>query len=140
MKVCGVEIKGDDAIVCLVEKDEDGIELIAEKKGKVSVGGSKDSLSMRQFQDDFLSLMTKWDVKNVIIKERMTKGKFAGGAMSFKIESAIQLIRELEVTTVTSNELKKYEKGKFLPIEFENTGLKAYQQQAYTSANFLLFA
>ena len=59
---------------------------------------------LRQFQFEFAKLMSDYSVDKVVIRERMPKGKFAGGAISFKLESAIQLIAgqpsEISVTLV----------------------------------------
>jgi hypothetical protein len=59
---------------------------------------------LRQFQFEFAKLRSDYSVDKVVIRERMPKGEFAGGAISFKLESAIQLIAgqpsEISVTLV----------------------------------------
>ena len=68
------------------------------------------------------------------IKGRMTKGKFAGGAISFKLEAAIQLIEDLDVEVLSSAEIKSVLSENPLPIAFSETGLKVFQEAAFTLA------
>lgn len=139
MKVCGIEIKGNDAVVCLLERDGESTTIIPSKKNKVSVGKTGSAADMRVFQDEFEKLLLDLGIKTVVIKERQTKGKFAGGAMSFKIESAIQLIRSLDVHTVSIHQIKKCNQAASPTVKFQNTDLKQYQEQAYVVANYGLF-
>lgn len=139
MKVCGIEIKGNDAIVCLLERNGESTEVVTSKKNKVSLGKTGSTADMRTFQDEFEKLMLDHSIKTVIIKERQTKGKFGGGAMSFKIESAIQLIRSLDVHTVSIHQIKKCNQAASPTVKFQNTDLNQYQEQAYVVANYGLF-
>ena len=80
--------------------------------------------------------MAEYGVTHVAIKERMPKGKFAGGAISFKMEAAIQLITgiELTVTLLPPALIKSTLASNPLPIAFAETGLKAFQETAFISA------
>jgi len=78
--------------------------------------------------------MSDYGVNKVAIKERMTKGKFAGGAISFKLEAAIQLIEDLDVVVLSSAEIKSALSENPLPIAFSETGLKVFQEAAFTLA------
>jgi hypothetical protein len=80
--------------------------------------------------------MAEYGVTRVAIKERMPKGKFAGGAISFKMEAAIQLIAgtELSVTMLPPTLIKSTLASSPLPITFAATGLKAFQEAAFTTA------
>ena len=70
----------------------------------------------------------------VFIKERMTKGKFAGGAVSFKLEAAIQLIDHLDVGLLTPAKIKAALSEHPIPVLFSETGLKVFQEAAFTVA------
>ncbi|HTN33556.1 MAG TPA: DUF3010 family protein, partial [Marinobacter sp.] len=89
---------------------------------------------LQQFQASFAEFLVEHEVKKVAIKERMPKGKFAGGAISFKMEAAIQLISELEVVLLSSALIKSTLAANPLPIPFAATGLKAFQEAAFVSA------
>jgi hypothetical protein len=80
--------------------------------------------------------MAEHEVTSVVIKERMPKGKFAGGAISFKLEAAIQLIsaKALAVRLLPPAVIKSTLSANPLPIPFAETGLKAFQETAFTAA------
>ena len=78
--------------------------------------------------------MTDYKVATVAIRERQTKGKFAGGAVSFKLEAAIQLIPTLDVIVLSPVAIKAALKENRLPLLFSDTGLKVFQEAAFTVA------
>jgi hypothetical protein len=87
-----------------------------------------------QFQHAFAQLMGDYKVDSVAIRGRMPKGKFAGGAISFKLEAALQLMPNLEVRLLTPSEIKATLAANPLVIPFADTGLKAFQEGAFTVA------
>ncbi|GAA5215775.1 DUF3010 family protein [Corallincola platygyrae] len=134
MKVCGVELKGSEAIICLLSLEQGLFEIPDCRTSRIAISKSTTTEEMRKFQFDFAKLMEDYKVEQVVIKERMTKGKFAGGAVSFKLESAIQLIKELNVDLISATEIKETVKRNPMPVEFKATGLKQFQEQAFTAA------
>ena len=60
--------------------------------------------------------------------------KFAGSAKGFKMETAIQLIDNLDVRVFSTTEIKEQVKRNPIPIAFEDTGLKKYQENAFVNA------
>ncbi|HEB26673.1 MAG TPA: DUF3010 family protein [Porticoccus sp.] len=78
--------------------------------------------------------MGDYSVNKVAIRERMTKGKFAGGAISFKLEAAIQLIADLDVAVLSPTQIKSALSEKPIPIPFSDTGLKVFQETAFKVA------
>ena len=131
MKVCGVEIKGNDAIICIMSLKMGLYAIPKVRVAKVSVGDASDAEEMRKFQFTFAKLVEDYQVDKVVIKGRAIKGKFAGGAIGFKIESAIQLIADLDVEILASSFIKKSLERSQVAIDFRDTGLKNYQQTAF---------
>lgn len=78
--------------------------------------------------------MDDYKVDKVAIRERAPKGKFAGSAISFKLEAVIQLISEIEVEILSPSQIKAAQKENKLPIPFEDTGLKEFQKDAFIVA------
>ena len=78
--------------------------------------------------------MSDYGVEKVAIKERALKGKFAGGAIGFKLEAAIQLLTDIDVQMVSQKDVKVVLSENRLPISFADTGLKAFQEAAFTVA------
>ena len=92
MVICGVELTGSDAVVCFLNLDQGQFSIPDSKVRKLTLKKNHTREDLRDFQASFAALMAEYGVKKVAIKERMPKGKFAGGAISFKLEAAIQLI------------------------------------------------
>ena len=136
MIVCGVELTGSDAVVCFLNMDRGQFNLPECKVRKLSLPKNHSREDLKQFQAAFGALMAEYGVAHVAIKERMPKGKFAGGAVSFKMEAAIQLITDIElrVTLLPSALIKSTLAANPLPIAFADTGLKAFQEAAFVSA------
>lgn len=131
MITCGVEIKGSEAILCLLSK-QDGLFQIADcRQIRHALSHPNDSDSFRKFQFTLKKLFEDYQVSKVVIRERPTKGKFAGGAVGFKIEAALQLITEVDVQLMHNNQLKEVIKHNPLPIPYSATGLKAFQESAF---------
>ena len=134
MKVCGVELKGNDAIVCMLELDRGLFNIPDCRVQKVSIKDVTDTQQLRHFQFTFAKLMSDYQIDKVVIKERLMRGKFAGGAAGFKLEAALQLAESLNVELISAADIKQILKTTELTIEFEQTGLKKFQEHAFTTA------
>ncbi|MFT5219728.1 MAG: hypothetical protein ACI9LO_001750 [Planctomycetota bacterium] len=134
MRICGVDLTGSDAVICLLELDKGEFNLPDCRARKLSLKKGHATVDLRQFQFEFAKLMRDYSVEKVVIRERLAKGKFAGGAVSFKLESAIQLIADLDVTILTPSQIKSTLSDNPLPIKFSDTGLKVFQEAAFKVA------
>lgn len=134
MKVCGVELKGNEAIICILSLTDGLFEISNCRVSRLAIRDSEDSEQLKKFQFDFAKLMADYQVTRVAIRQRPMKGKFAGGAVGFKLEAAIQLIDALQVEIMPSNEIREIIKRSPLAIDFKATGLKQFQEPAFTTA------
>ena len=134
MRTCGVEITGSDVLLCILTKDNDVFDIRDVRQTRFTLGNGNDTEIMRKFQFDFKKLMEDYQIDSVAIKERQAKGKFAGSAKGFKMETAIQLIERLDVQVLSATEIKEQLKRNPVPIDFEDTGLKKFQENAFISA------
>ena len=136
MTICGVELSGSDAVICMLSLDRGQFSLPECKVRKLSLPKNHTRENLQQFQKAFSELLVEHGVTGVAIKERMPKGKFAGGAISFKLEAAIQLIADvaLDVRLLTPALIKSTLASNPLPIPFSETGLKVFQETAFTAA------
>ena len=134
MRTCGVEITGSDVLLCILTKDNDVFDMRDVRQTRFTLGNGNDTEVMRKFQFDFKKLMEDYQIDSVAIKERQAKGKFAGSAKGFKMETAIQLIERLDVQVLSATEIKEQLKRNPVPIDFEDTGLKKFQENAFISA------
>lgn len=136
MRVCGVELTGSDAVVCLLNLDQGQFSLPDSKIRKLSLKKNHSRGDLLEFQASFVQFLKDYGVDKVAIKERMPKGKFAGGAISFKLEATIQLIADMDVDVVLlpPAQIKATLSVNPLPIPFAETGLKIFQETAFTAA------
>lgn len=131
MKICAVDLKANDAIICLMSLTDGLYSLHACRVKKISIADASNASQIKKFQFDFVKLMTDYQIEHIVIRERMTKGKFAGGAASFKLEAAIQLNNSLEVSLLSPSKTKEIIKNSQVKMSFDETGLKQFQQQAF---------
>lgn len=134
MRICGVELTASDVVICLLAQGKGGFNLPDCKVRKLTLKRKHTGEDLRQLQVEFATLMSGYSVDKVVIKERMPKGKFAGGAVSFKLEAAIQLIPDLDVTLITPSQIKSALLENPLMIDFSETGLKVFQENAFKTA------
>lgn len=135
MRTCGVEITGNEIFLCLLSKEADVFDIrdIRQTRFSLPQNGS-DTAVMRKFYFDFKKLVEDYKIDSIAFKERPAKGKFAGSATGFKFETALQLIPDIDVRILTSTEVKEQLKKNPIPIDFEETGLKKYQENAFAYA------
>lgn len=134
MRVCGVELKANDAVICLLSMEDEIFDIPDCRVRKLSLDKSNSQEALRTFQFTFAKLMADYKIEKVIIRERPTKGKFAGGSVGFKLEAAIQLIDDLDVELMTNADIKNSIKRNPLAVSFADTGLKIFQEAAFTTA------
>jgi len=134
MRICGVELTANDAVISLIELEGEHFTILDCRARKLSLPKEHTREDLQQFQFAFAKLMSDYRINKVAIKERLTKGKFAGGAVSFKLESAIQLIADLDVMTFSATQIKAVLSENPLPIAFSDTELKGFQETAFIAA------
>ncbi|WP_319381513.1 DUF3010 family protein [Thiomicrorhabdus sp.] len=134
MRVLGVELTGNDAVVALVEYSNGMFYLPECRARRVECRNPDSAGDLRYFQKSIAKLIEDYKVDQLVIRERMKKGKFAGGANGFKLEAVIQLIDNCEVLLMTGTTQKAIFKKYPMTIPFAETGLKKFQQGAFDIA------
>lgn len=134
MRVCGVEIKGSEAILCLMSLEQGLFALPDCRLSRLALTQDYDAESVRKFQFTLRKLVEDYKISHFVIKERPQKGKFAGGAVGFKIEAALQLLDNCSTILMSATAQKEQLKRHPLPIDFKATGLKAFQETAFITA------
>jgi len=134
MKVCGVEINSNDVNICLLSLTDDIFELPDCRSRRLTLTDVNSTRELRYFQQTFAKLMQDYKVDRVVIRQRPMKGKFAGGAVGFKLEAAIELISDLDVTILSTTDIKDSLKRNPIQIDYAETDLKAFQEVAFNTA------
>ncbi|WP_341708863.1 DUF3010 family protein [Halopseudomonas sp.] len=134
MKVCGVDLNSNDANLCLLSLEDELFQLPDFRSRRLSLTSTHNASDLRYFQQTFAKLMEDYKVDTVVIRQRPIKGKFAGGAVGFKLEAAIELIADLDVVIMSPTDIKESIKRNPIAVPFAETGLKAYQETAFNTA------
>ncbi|MGS2724799.1 DUF3010 family protein [Porticoccus sp. GXU_MW_L64] len=133
IKACGIEIKSNEVLICPLVKNGDLFTIPDLRQQRLQIRNADDQEQLRAFQRTFGKLMSDYGIDRVVIRSRPQKGKFAGGAVGFKLEAAIQLIDGLQVSLISNTEIKEQLKHTPLFIDFAETGLKKFLEPAFTT-------
>ncbi|MCL5254617.1 DUF3010 family protein [Pseudidiomarina sp. WS423] len=134
MRVCGVEIKSNEAIFVLMDMDDGLVGLPDCRTVRLQLTKDHVQEQMQKFHFTLQKLMTDYKVQHVVIKERPQKGKFAGAAVGFKIETVLQLLDDVQTHILNGTEQKEILKRNPLAVDYADTGLKGFQQNAFMTA------
>ena len=135
MRICGIELKSNNAIVSVIEHLDDETSFIETKTKKFILGNDEDINSILKYKNEIESFLSENKIEKLALKKRAKKGTFAGGAVTFKSEAIIQLNNICEVNFVTSQSITKYTKTNEPNLP---KGLNKYQEQAYLSSLLLI--
>jgi len=134
MKVCGVEINSNDVNVCLLSLEDEVFQLPDFRSRRLTLSNINSRKDFCYLQQTFAKLMKDYTVDTVVIRQRPMKGKFAGGAVGFKLEAAIELIEDLDVVIMSPTDIKASLKRNPVHIPYAETDLKIYQEVAFNTA------
>ncbi|MBU2985460.1 DUF3010 family protein [Saccharophagus degradans] len=134
-KVCGIELKGSEAILAIVEADDSGQHFINIEPKKIKIGDDESTDAVQSFFDSFKNYVTDNHIDKVVIKKRNKNGAKSGGGVSFKLEALIQLNGVSEVVFVSGQGISaSHKKDNFELLG----GINRYQEAAFMSASFYL--
>lgn len=134
MRVCGVELTGNEAIISIMQLKNGLYDVPKVRATKLTLGDAINTDPLKKFQFDFEQLMKDYKVDTVVIKQRALKGKFAGDALSFKIEGALQLMADVNVLVVSAAYIKEGLAQAQVTPDVRELGLKKFQEQATLTA------
>lgn len=131
MIVFGVELKGSEAIVVVVEKDTTGMSVGVEYK-RISLNSTnqEDAIS---FRDLFIALINQYAPVKLVLNTRMQKGEYAAGAVTFLMEGILLTISQVEVLSVAAPTLKAKLKSGAIESHFDE--YPKYTEKAYQLAS-----
>jgi len=135
MKICGIELKSNNAIVSVIETSQTETSYINTKIKKFVLEDDEKIDSILKFKSEIESFLKEYNIEKIALKKRAKKGTFAGGAVTFKSEAIIQLNEVCEVSFITSQAITKYTKANEIILPNE---LNKYQEQAYLSSLLLV--
>jgi hypothetical protein len=134
MRVLGIELSGKEANLALLEYNQGMFYLPECRARKIPCHNPDKAGDLKYFQKSIAKLVEDYKIDQIVIRERMKKGKFAGGADGFKMEAAIQLMNQCPVFLMNSATQKAIAKKYPITIPFMETGMKKFQQGAFELA------
>ncbi|WP_166361491.1 DUF3010 family protein [Pseudomonas akapageensis] len=131
MKICGIEIKGSEAIFAVASLQDKVPEHLNISTRKITLEDDDESASVKAFAGHVERFVKDNGIDRIAIKKRSKKGEFAGGPTTFKIEGVFQLLNDCQVMLVSpqtvSAQSKKFDFA--LPAS-----LTKYQHEAFKTA------
>lgn len=128
MALCGVEIKGSEAIFAIVEMVDSQWKHITTETKRISLADDDDAKNVRSFADLIAGFLRDNKLTDVALKKRGKKGEFAGGPTTFKIEGIFQLNRECSVQLVSAPTIAAQDRKHSFEIP---ATLNKYQVEAF---------
>jgi hypothetical protein len=111
MRVCGCEISAQEVRFAVVQlNDESKVEMLRLKTTRIKLADDTSEADLRSFQADLQEFARENQIDTFVIKTRARKGKMAGGAVSFKIETLIQLVEGCDTRFVSPVALSNFAK------------------------------
>lgn len=131
MKICAIDLKANNTILVVIEKNDDFINYVDLKIKKIELEDDEKQENIFSYFSTLNDFLKANNISQVLIKKRAKKGSFSGGSNTFKAEAIIQLNSICDVELISSQSINAFEKKN--NIEFPNN-LKKYQEQAYLCA------
>ncbi|KPC24764.1 Uncharacterized protein ABJ99_3063 [Pseudomonas syringae pv. cilantro] len=131
MIICGVEIKGSEAIFALATRQNGSIEHLPLATKKLALEDDDEAANVKTFATQLAGFVRENGVSHVVIKKRMKKGEFAGGPTTFKIETIFQLMSDCEVLLISPQTVNAQNKKHTFALPHT---LNKYQHEAYKAA------
>jgi hypothetical protein len=111
MTVCGCEISAQEVRLAVVHlNDEGNVEMLRLKTTRIELVDDTSEADLRSFQAALQEFSRENKIDTFVIKTRAKKGKMAGGAVSFKIETLIQLVEGCDTRFVSPVALSHFAK------------------------------
>ena len=131
MTICGIEIKGSEAIFALAALDNQALTHIALATKKIALDDDDEAANVKAFAAQVKAFVQDNAIERIAIKKRSKKGEFAGGPTTFKIEGVFQLLEGVEVALLSPQTINAQNKKHNFELP---ATLNKYQHEAYKAA------
>ncbi|SDJ34186.1 Protein of unknown function [Halanaerobium congolense] len=133
--VCGIQIKGSEAIFIILTGNKSDFEICNTAFNKLELEDSTQQSQIHSFRQAVSSLFKNHNISKLGIKSRPTGGKVQGGAASFIIEGIIQTLDTTAEIIHYATLASYYKKN---PYEVKKHDIYKYQYDAFKVAYYLL--
>ncbi|MGB1239300.1 MAG: DUF3010 family protein [Pseudomonadales bacterium] len=130
-RICAVELKASQAILVALEPHAQSGEVSLLTASKITLEDDESIEAMQHFQHQVQAFANAQSIDTFVIKKRAKKGTMAGGAISFKMEAAIQLSGCANVELLSAQSIAAADKKHHF---LRPATLKKYQEAAFITA------
>lgn len=131
MQVCGIEIKGSEAIIAIAHLQDGEFLHVPTETKRIALAGDEDAANVRSFADLVAGFMRDRKILKIAVKKRVKNGQFAGGSITFKIEGVLQLLKDCSVELVSAQTIAAQDRRHSFPVP---ASLNKYQAEAFRTA------
>jgi hypothetical protein len=131
MSICGIEIKGSEAIFAIATLQDGTPQHRAIATKKIALEDDDEAANVKAFAIQVGAFVQANDIQRIVIKKRSKKGEFAGGPTTFKIEGVLQLLEHCEVTLLSPQTINAQNKKHDFALP---ATLHKYQHEAFKAA------
>lgn len=136
MRVCGCEISASEVRLAIVHHDDEGgVEMLRLKTTRLMLADDTSEADLRSFLTNLQQFSQEHQIDVFVIKTRAKKGRMAGGAVSFKIETLIQLVEGSQTKFVSPVALSHFAKK---DLDEHPEKLPVYLKNAFLSGAYAL--
>jgi hypothetical protein len=136
MVVCGCEISAKEVRLAVVHLNDNGnVEMRRLKATRIELEDDTSESDLRSFLAALHEFARENEIDTFVIKTRARKGRMAGGAVSFKIETLIQLVDECHTRFVSPVAVAHFAKKE---VEEYPEKLPVYLKNAFLSGAYAL--
>ena len=136
MRVCGCEISAQEVRLAVVYRDDEGnVAMLPLKTTRIELENDTSEVDLRSFLASLHEFARDNEVETFAIKTRAKKGRMAGGAVSFKIETLIQLVEGCDTKFVNPVALSHFAKKE---VEDYPEKLLVYLRHAFLAGAYAL--
>jgi hypothetical protein len=136
VRVCGCEISAQEVRLAVVHLNDEGeVEMLRLKTTRIELGDDTSEADLRAFQTALHEFSREYQIDTFMIKTRAKKGKMAGGAVSFKIETLIQLVEGCDTKFVSPIALSNFAKKQ---LDAYPEKLLVYLKNAFLAGAYVL--
>jgi hypothetical protein len=128
MTLCGIEIKGSEAIIAVAAPDLTHVTMATKK---IALEDDDEAANVKAFASQVAAFVRDNGITRIAIKKRSKKGEFAGGPTTFKIEGVLQLLDGVEVTLLSPQTINAQNKKHNFDLP---ATLNKYQHEAFKTA------
>lgn len=136
MRICGCDISGQEVRLAVVYlNDEGNVEMLRPDTTRIKLDDDTSEVALRLCLAALHAFSRENEIETFVIKTRAKKGRMAGGAVSFKIETLIQLVDGCHTRFVSPVALSHFAKK---DVKEYPAKLPVYLKNAFLSGAYVL--